>query len=247
VLTTFPLMFASLRSILRRHEVFLYASLRSHRLVISGVVALIFSRHFSLSDSPPGCRLVVDRLGLDAIIFESVVNRRRPLHAIVIEHVCAIVIVEVLRASQRVVAHILRLWLPGRLLLILLRGWYVLTLLLIVALLRFRLVLRRLFLFFIISLLNWRRIIDNNFPVRLLLLIFRLIDLLFSLRLIFGLILVLVTFRRLLIALLGLFIVILLLLWFILTLGLIGFTVILIVWLLLLLRVVRLLVLRLLL
>jgi hypothetical protein len=86
-------------------------------------------------------------------------------------------------------------------------GWHKLSLLLIVALLRFWLVLRSLFLFFVINLLNSWRIVNNNLPVRLLLLNFRLIDLLFSLRLIFGLILFLVTFRRLLIGLLRLLIV----------------------------------------
>lgn len=68
-------------------------------------------------------------------------------------------------------------------------------------------ILRSLFLFFVISLLNRRGIADNNFPVRLLLLNFRLIDLLLCLRLIFGLILVLVTFLRLLISLLRLLII----------------------------------------
>jgi hypothetical protein len=89
----------------------------------------------------------------------------------------------------------------------LLGGWHELSLLLIVAFLRFWLILRSLFLFFVISLLNRWGIVDNNFPVRLLLLNFRLIDLLLCLRLIFGLILVLVTFLRLLISLLRLLII----------------------------------------
>ena len=200
MLTALPILITFLRSILRRHEIFLYACLRRYRLIVSGVVTFI-AYHFCLSDRSSRCRLVIDRFCLHVIIFESIVK----LVSIVIEHVCTIFIIEV-SASQWVVTHILWLWFLHYLL-ILFWGWHKLSLLLIVALLRFWLILRSLFLFFVISLLNRWGIVDDNFPVRLLLLNFRLIDLLFSLRLIFGLILFLVTFRRLLIGLLRLLIV----------------------------------------
>ena len=200
MLTTLPILITFLRSVLRRHEIFLDASLGRYRLIISGVITFI-ACNLCLSDCSSRCRLVIDGFGLRAIIFKSVVK----LVAIIIEHVCPVVIIQV-SASQRVVAHILRLRFFYYLL-ILLRCCHKLCLLLIVALLRFRLILRSLFLFFVISLLDRWRVVDDHFPVRLLLLNFRLIDLLLCLRLIFGLILVLVTFRRLLISLLRLLII----------------------------------------
>ena len=176
------------------------ARLGRYRLIVSGVITFI-AYHLCLSDCSSRSRLVIDGFGLHAIIFKSVVK----LAPIIIEDVWPVVIIQV-SASQRVVAHILRLRFLYYLL-ILLRCCHKLSLLLIVALLRFRLILRSLFLFFVINLLNRWRIVNNNLPVRLLLFNFRLIDLLFSLRLIFGLILFLVTFRRLLIGLLRLLIV----------------------------------------
>ena len=200
MLSALPILITFLRSILRRHEIFLYTCFGRYRLVISGVVTFI-AYHFCLSDCSSRCRLVIDRFCFHVIIFESIVK----LVSIVIEDICTIFIIEV-SSSQWVVTHILWLWFLHYLL-ILLGGWHELSLLLIVAFLRFWLILRSLFLFFVISLLNRWGIVDNNFPVRLLLLNFRLIDLLLCLRLIFGLILVLVTFLRLLISLLRLLII----------------------------------------
>ena len=161
MLTTFPVLVTFLWSILRRHKIFLNASLRRYGLIVGGVVTFIRSHHFGLSDCSSRRRLVIDRLRLRPIIFESVVKL---VGTKLVEHICPIFIIVVSSASQWIVTHIL--WLRFlSCLLILLWCWYVLSLLLIVAILRFRLVLRRLLLFFVVSLLNRRRVVDNNLPV----------------------------------------------------------------------------------